>query len=81
MMILSTSHVPAAEQIRVEILCAAMNCCSAQLRNLIRKGAAPAADFYQHGQASYWSLETIRTWNPAIARRCVAIKAITQIAA
>ena len=74
-------HTPAADQIRVYTLCTALNCCEAQLQKMIIRGEVPRSDFYQHGRASYWTLDSLRAWNPDIARRIAAIQAVTQIAA
>ena len=65
-----------ASQVRIHTLCAAMNVCNAQLRNLIRSGQVPPPDFYQHGKHSYWKLATIRAWRPDIADVVIAINTI-----
>ncbi len=57
------------DQIRIQTLCAALDCCDAQLRRLVHTGKVPPADFYQHGRSSYWNLETIRAWRPDIAQK------------
>ena len=74
-------HTPAADQIRVYTICAALNCCVSQLQKLIVRGEVPRADHYQHGRASYWSMATLQAWNPDIARRIAALQAVNQIAA
>lgn len=68
-----------ASQVRIHTLCAALNVCNAQLRNMIKTGEVPPPDFYQHGKHSYWRLATIHAWRPDVARVISSIHAAADL--
>lgn len=63
-----------SHQVRIHVLCAALNVSPSQLRIMIKEGKVPPSDHYQHGQYSYWHLSTIRAWRPDVADAVAVIQ-------